>query len=68
MIDEEYWKVVEKRAERVSDNIRIGILGNLYSKQELLEEVRNRSDVGRIYAEMQKEFTKFCLEGGLSSA
>lgn len=68
MIDEGDWKVVEKRAESISNNIRIGILGNLYNKKELLTEIRKRSDVGKVYAEMQKEFIKFCLKGGLSLA
>jgi len=59
MITEEEWELVEKRIEAMPEHMRIAILGRVYTKEELLNEVRARSEVGEIVARMQLRYLRY---------
>ncbi|MBT4377121.1 hypothetical protein HOD29_07150 [archaeon] len=59
IISEEDWEVVENRLESMPESLQLGILGESYSKGDLVVEVKNRSEVGKAYAQMQLEFIKW---------
>ena len=61
-ISDEEWRIVEERLKTMPDKMRLGILSNSFSKQELIIEVENKSEVGRAYAEMQLEFIKWLIK------
>ena len=61
-IKEEDWKVAEERLKTMPNNLKLGIFSKSYSKQELILEVQNRTEVGEAYVEMQKEFIKWLVK------
>jgi len=61
-ISEEDWKVVESRLETMPEEMRIGILTKIFTKGELLEEVKKRTEVGHSYASMQLRFIRWLLQ------
>jgi len=61
-IQEEDWKVVEERLESMSDDLKLGILGESLTKKELINEIKKRSEVGIAYAEMQLDFIRWLIK------
>ena len=59
LLTEEDWIVVEERLKTMSNKMKLGILSNSYTPEELLVEVQNKSEVGRAYVEMQMEFVRW---------
>jgi len=58
-IPENEWKIVEERLKTMPSKMKLGILSNSYTKQDLLLEVQKKSEVGRAYVEMQMEFIRW---------
>ncbi|MBU3913692.1 MAG: hypothetical protein KKE50_06385 [Nanoarchaeota archaeon] len=58
-ISDDEWKIVEERLKTMPNKMKLGILSNSYTKQDLLLEVQKKSDVGRAYVEMQMEFVRW---------
>ncbi|MCK4647621.1 hypothetical protein KAT24_01675 [Candidatus Pacearchaeota archaeon] len=58
-ISEEEWKIVEERLKTMPNKMRLGILSNSYTKQELLLQVQDRTEIGKAYVQMQVEFIKW---------
>ena len=61
-ITEEEWKIVEERLKSMPSEMHLGILSKSYTKQELIFEVTNKTEVGIAYAEMQIEFVKWLMK------
>jgi predicted metalloprotease with PDZ domain len=61
-LTEEEWKIVELRLRTMPDKMKLGILSKSYTKEELLSEVQDKSDVGRAYVEMQMEFLRWLIK------
>jgi len=55
-ISEKEWKIVEERLKTMPSKMKLGILSKSYSRQDLLLEVQNKSEIGKVYVEMQMEF------------
>ncbi len=53
------WEVIEKRAEELPDNFHIGLLGEVLSKSELVENIRKRTPEGEAYVRMQLRFIRW---------
>jgi len=60
-ISDDDWKVVEARLETMPEEMRIGILSNVFTKADLLKQVRDKTDVGQAYAVMQLRFISWLL-------
>jgi len=58
MVTEEEWELVEKRIEAMPEHIKIAYLGKVYSKEEILQEVRARTEVGKLIAEAQLKYLR----------
>jgi len=58
-ISEDDWRIVEERLKTMPSKMKLGILSNSYTKEDLLLEVQNKSEVGRAYVEMQMEFIRW---------
>lgn len=61
-ISDEDWKVIEKRAEELPDNFHIGILGEVLSKEDLLQNIHDRTALGEAYIRMQLKFIKWAVK------
>ena len=61
-ISEKDWAIVEERLKTMPDKMQLGILSSSYTKDQLLIEVQNKTEVGIAYAEMQLEFVKWLLK------
>lgn len=61
-ITDEDWKVIEKRAEELPDNFHIGILGEVLSKDELLKNIYDRTEIGEAYVKMQYRFIRWAAK------
>ena len=61
-ISEDDWNVVEARLETMPEEMKIGILSNVFTKQDLLHQVKSRSEVGQSYAVMQLRFISWLLK------
>ncbi len=61
-ISNDDWKVVEARLETMPEEMRIGILSNVFTKSDLLGQVKDRTDVGQAYAVMQLRFISWLLK------
>ena len=61
-ITDEDWKVIEKRAEELPDNFHIGILGEVLSKEDLLQNIYDRTEFGEAYVKMQLKFIKWAAQ------
>jgi len=61
-ISDEDWKVIEKRAEELPDNFHIGILGEVLSKEGLLQNIHDRTEFGEAYIRMQLKFIKWAVK------
>ena len=61
-LTEKDWTIVEERLKTMSNKMRLGILSNSFTQQELLVEVQKKSEVGRAYVEMQLEFIKWLVK------
>lgn len=58
-IADEDWEVIERRAEELPANFHIGILGVVLSKEELLQNINDRTELGEAYVRMQLKFIKW---------
>lgn len=65
-ITEEDWKVIEDRAEELPDNFHIGMLGAVLSKEELLRNIRDRTELGEAYVRIQLRFIKWTTKRALA--
>ena len=61
-ISDDEWKIVEERLKTMPNKMRLGILSNSYDREQLLLEVQNKSEVGRVYVEMQMEFITWLVK------
>lgn len=61
-VSEDEWKIVEERLKTMPNKMKLGILSKSYDKEELLIEVKKRSEVGVAYVEMQMEFIKWLVK------
>ena len=52
-ITEEMWKVVEARIEKMPSNIKLSIGNASYNKEDLLENVKERNEMGKLIAMME---------------
>ena len=59
IISEEDWKVVEDRLKSMPDEFELGILEQSFTKKQLLQEIRNKSEVGEFYVRMQIDLIKW---------
>lgn len=59
IITEEDWKVIEDRLKSMPKELQLGILEQSFTKEQLLEEVRKKSEVGEAYVKMQLDFIKW---------
>ena len=55
------WEVAKQRAETLSDDYGIGIVGRLLTKGELLKDIEIRGEIGELYVESQKEFLRWLV-------
>ena len=62
-ISEEDWKVVEARLKFSGSNLKILIFGKTLTKNDLLKEVEEKSEIGKVYATAQLEYLKWCARG-----
>lgn len=65
-INEEDWKVIEQRAEDLPENFHIGILGEVLSREELLQNIRDKTPSGEAYVRIQLKFMKWAAKRALS--
>lgn len=63
-ITEDDWKVVEDRLKSMPEEFELGILEQSYTKQQLLQEIKNKSDVGEFYVKMQTDMIKWLAKQG----
>lgn len=61
-ITDEDWKVIEKRAEELPDNFHIGIVGEVLSKEELLQHIHKKDEIGEAYVKMQFRFIRWAAK------
>lgn len=61
-ITDDDWEVIEKRAEELPNSFHIGILGEVLSKEELLQNLHNRTNLGEAYVRMQLRFIKWAAK------
>lgn len=64
-ITKEDWEVIEKRAEELPENFHIGILSKVLSKDELLQNIHDKTDIGEAYVKMQLRFIKWAAKRAL---
>lgn len=59
MITEEEWKLVKARIEAMPHNMRlsIGSFGT-FNKEQIIEKIEKRDEVGRIVVEMQLNYIR----------
>ena len=62
-ITEEQWKVVHKRVESASSTLRIGILGEILTKEDVLKAIEGRTPEGRAVALAHIEYLRWCAKG-----
>jgi len=58
-ITEEDWKIIEDRLDTMPEELQLGILEQSFTKRELIEQVKRRTEIGEAYAKMQLEFIKW---------
>jgi len=64
MVDyEEIKKLVLIRLEAMSPNIEIFLGGKPFSKEELIEEVKKNTELGKLIIEMQLKYLRQMKEG-----
>jgi len=56
------WEVAKDRAESLSEGYGIGMIGKLFTKKDLLKEIEQQTDIGKVYAQSQKEFLKWLVK------
>ncbi|MBI5797494.1 hypothetical protein HZA98_01160 [Candidatus Woesearchaeota archaeon] len=61
-ISEKDWAIVEERLKTMPGRMQLGLLSSSYTKDQLIVEVQNKTEVGTAYAEMQLEFLKWLLK------
>ena len=61
-ISKDDWEVVEARLDGMPEEMTLGILSTVFTKGELLQEVRNKTDIGIAYSSMQLRFIKWLLQ------
>ena len=61
-ISKDDWDVVEARLDTMPEEMTLGILSTVFTKQELQQQVRNKTDVGVAYSSMQLRFIKWLLQ------
>lgn len=61
-ISEEDWNIVEARLESMPEEMTLGILSTVLTKRDLVQEVRNKTEIGISYASMQLRFIKWLLQ------
>ena len=59
IITEEDWSVIEDRLKSMPEEFELGILEHSYTKQQLLKEIKDQSDVGEFYVKMQIDLIKW---------
>jgi len=64
IINEEDWKVIEDRLKSMPEEFELGILEQSYTKQQLLREIKNQSEVGEFYVKMQVDLIKWLAKQG----
>jgi hypothetical protein len=60
-LSENDWQIVEKRLNTMPKNMGIGIVSRSFTKEELILEVKNKTEVGMAYAKMQIKFVRWLL-------
>jgi hypothetical protein len=61
-ISSEDWLIVEKRLESMPKEMYFGFLSSSFTRDELLVEVKDKSDVGTKYALMQIRFIEWLMK------
>lgn len=61
-ISADEWKIVEERLKTMPNQMRLGILSQSFDKEQLLAEVKKKSEIGRAYVEMQMEFITWLVK------
>lgn len=61
-ISKEDWEVVEARLESMPEEMTLGILSTVLTKQELQQQVRGKTEIGVVYASMQLRFVRLLLQ------
>ena len=64
VISDEDWEIVEERLQKMPEEFKLGLLSKSFTKRELMEEVKHRTEVGKVYAEMQLDFIKWIAKQG----
>lgn len=60
-ISEYIWELTEVRIQEMPLTMQMAILGKLLTKDDILNEVRKRTEIGEIIVNMQMEYLKYCL-------
>lgn len=64
-IQEEMLELVKARLGAIPDNVRISIGEEDYSKEDIIRNVENKSDLGMDFVEMQMEYLRDLSNGSL---
>jgi len=66
-IPEEMWEIVLARFERMPPNLKLVIGGyGALSKEEVIEHIKKRDEIGRFLVKMQLEYFKLFKEEAIS--
>ncbi len=58
-IPETFWRIAKARFEKMPSHLRLIIGANSLTKEEILNEIEKRSEVGKLLVKMQLEYLKF---------
>jgi len=61
-ISAEDWLIVEKRLESMPENMSIGFLSHSFTRDQLMVQIKDKTEIGTAYALMQLEFIAWLLE------
>lgn len=61
-ITEEEWQLALARAKALPPTIRIAILDKVFSRDELIREIQNRTRYGEQFVLMQMEYLQYLIK------
>lgn len=60
-ISEYIWELTEVRTQEMPPIMQMAIMGKLLAKDDILKEVKSRTEIGEIIVNMQIEYLRYCL-------
>jgi hypothetical protein len=64
-IYEDIKKLVIERVKASSDDLRISLGSNEYTKEEILKSIKEENEIGREFIEIQMEYLRDMAEGAI---